>query len=523
MVNVESRNGEQLTGSSAVALAGRIASGEVSATEVVEAHIARIEAVNPRLNAVVVTRYPEARAEARDADRRRAAGEPLGPLHGVPVTVKECLDLAGTASTFGLPARAGHVAAADDAYVARLRAAGAIVLGKTNVAQLLMSLESYNPVYGRTNNPWNAERSPGGSSGGEGAIVAAGGSPLGLGTDIGGSSRIPAAFCGITGYKPTQGRTPDAGRASIPFGQRAIVSQVGVLARSVDDVALAFNVIAGASEEALEPPIPLGDDRAVDVATLRVAVYEDDGLFPASPAVRRAVREAAQLLAAAGARVTAWTAPDLSKATEIFFGLLSADRGTGMRALLRGGKVDPNIAPLLMMAKQRRPAIAAIRALLGTVGQRRTAGMIAAFGYGDTHRYWQLAEAQIEYRRAFLEALDSDQGGPFDLVLSPPCALPAFTHGAARDLGLAGSYSLLANVLGFPAGVVPVTNVRDDEDAVRAPSRDAVERAAAKVDRGSAGLPVGVQVMARPWRDDVALAAMRATERAANYRAKSPM
>ena len=523
MVLVESRNPENLVGSSAGALAARIASGEVSAIDVVEAHIARIEAVNPRLNAVVVPRYAEARTEAREADRRRAAGEPLGPLHGVPVTVKECLDLAGTPSTFGLSARAGLTAAADDPYVARLRAAGGIVVGKTNVAQLLMSIESYNPVYGRTNNPWNADRSPGGSSGGEGAIIAAGGSPLGLGTDIGGSSRIPAAFCGIAGFKPTQGRTPDNGRGSIPFGQRAIVSQIGVLARSVDDVALALGIVAGAPEAALEPPVPLGDLHAVDVARLRIAFYDDDGIFPASPAVRRAVREAAQLLAAAGAHVTPWSAPDLSQATELFFELLSADRGRGLQALMRRERVDPNIGPMLMMAKQNRPAIGVFQALFRALGQHRTAAMIAPFGHGDTHHYWQLAEAQIDYRCRFLDALDRDEGGPFDLVLAPPCALPAFTHGAARDLALAGSYSLLPNVLGFPAGVVPVTHVQPDEEAARAVSRDAVERTAAKVDRGSAGLPVGVQIMARPWRDHVALAAMRAIETAADYRANSPM
>ena len=517
MTNAAPRTNEHLAGSSASALAARIASGESSAAEVVEAHIARIEAVNPRLNAVVVPRYEEARAEARDADRRRAAGEPVGPLHGVPVTVKECLDLTGTPSTFGLAARAGHMAAADDPYVARLRAAGAIVLGKTNVAQLLMSIESNNPVYGRTNNPWNEERSPGGSSGGEGAIVAAGGSALGLGTDIGGSARVPAAFCGIVGYKPTQGRTPDEGRGSFSIGQRAIVSQVGVLARSVDDVALALGVITGAPASALEPPITLGDSRAVDVGALRVAVYEDDGIFPAAPAMRRAVREGAQLLAAAGARVTTWSPPDLQQAMALFFGLLSADRGRGLQTLLRGEKVDPNIAPMMMMATKPRSAIAAFRALLGALGQRRTADMIAAFGYGDTHHYWQLAEAQLDYRRRFLDALDRDAGGPFDLVLTPPCALPAFTHGAARDLGLAGSYSLLPNVLGFPAGVVPVTQVRADEAGTRAASRDTVERAAARVDRDSAGLPAGVQVIARPWRDDVALAALRAIEAGARF------
>src|ERR1700736_210731 len=219
-------------------LARRIADGSLTAAEAVEAHIVRIERVNPALNAVVVKRYDEARAEARDAARRRAAGEPLGAMHGVPVTVKECLDFAGLPSTFGLASRARHAAEADDPYVARMRAAGAIVLAKTNVAQMLLAVESSNPVYGRTNNPWNLDRSPGGSSGGEGAVVATGGSPLGLGTDIGGSVRIPAAFCGIAALKPTQGRTPDQGRCSVPIGERAIVSQVGVLGRTVADVAL---------------------------------------------------------------------------------------------------------------------------------------------------------------------------------------------------------------------------------------------------------------------------------------------
>src|ERR1051325_10486293 len=181
---------------SATALAERIAKGELSAVEVVEAHIARIEQVNAQLNAVVVKRYDAARAEAKAADRRRAAGEPLGPLHGVPITVKECLDVVGTPSTFGFASRAKDLATADEIHVARLRNAGAIVLGKTNVAQLLLFFESDNPVYGPTNNPWNLERTPGGSSGGEAAIIAAGGSALGIGTDLGGSIRVPAALCG---------------------------------------------------------------------------------------------------------------------------------------------------------------------------------------------------------------------------------------------------------------------------------------------------------------------------------------
>ena len=508
--------------STASELARRIADGSLTAVEAVEAHIARIERVNPALNAVVVKRYDDARAEAREADRRRVAGEPLGALHGVPVTIKECLDFAGLPSTFGLASRARHAADADDPYVARLRAAGAIVLGKTNVAQMLLAVESSNPVYGRTNNPWNRDRSPGGSSGGEGAIVAAGGSPLGLGTDIGGSVRVPAAFCGIASLKPTQGRTPDSGRASVPAGQRAIVSQVGILARTVEDVALGTAVIAGDRANELESPVALGDHRAIDVARLRVAVYEDDGAFATGPAVRRGVREAAAMLAAAGARVTPWTPPDIDEAIDLFFGLMTADRGRGLGTLSRGQKIDPTIAPLVMFAQRSRGTIGVLRTVLNALGQRGSGEKLRAFGFGDTHHYWQLVERQMDYRARFLRAMNEDDGGPFDVVLCPPCAVPAYTHGAARDLGLLGSYSLLANVLGFPAGVVPVTRVRADEEAGRAASRDMVDNAVNKVECNSAGLPIGVQLIARPWREDVALAAMQAIETAATDREGYP-
>jgi fatty acid amide hydrolase len=522
MTSHESPTSQDLCGSTAGELARLIAGGSISCAQAVDAHIERIERVNPSLNAVVVKRYAEARAEAHDADRRRAAGEPVGPLHGVPVTVKECLDVAGTPSTFGIPARANDAVRTDDPYVARLRAAGAIVLGKTNVAQLLLALESSNPVYGRTSNPWNLDRSPGGSSGGEGAIVAAGGSALGLGTDIGGSVRIPAAFCGIAALKPTQGRTPDRGRGSVPIGQRAVVSQVGVLARTVDDVALGIGVIAGSPESDLEPSVPLRDHRSVDVSRLRVAVYEDDGAYATGPAVRRAVREAAAILSAAGARVTAWTPPAAQTAVDLYFGLLTADRGHGMSALVRGQKVDPTIAPLLMFGQRSRPVLAVLRALLAAVGQRGSSDKLRTFGHADTAHYWNLVEQQFDYRERFVRAMDGDDGGPFDVVLGPPCAVPAYTHGAARDLGLLGSYSLLANLLGFPAGVVPVTRVRADEGTERPPSRDMVEAAARRVEQNAAGLPLGVQILARPWREDVALAAMRAIEAGASGRDDYP-
>jgi fatty acid amide hydrolase len=512
-----------LTTLCATELAALIASGEISSAEAVEAHIQRIERVNGSLNAVVVKRYDAARAEAREADKRRAEGEAIGPLHGVPITIKECLDVAGTPSTFGLPSRAHLLAQRDDRYVARMRAAGAIVLGKTNVAQLLFYIESDNPVYGRTNNPWNLERTPGGSSGGEAAIIAAGGSPLGLGTDIGGSLRYPATFCGITSLKPTAGRTPDDGRLSAPIGQRAIVSQVGVMARTVADVALGTEVINGGRNPQVEPPMALGDAQAVDVARLRVAYYTDDGTFAVAPAVRRAVAEAADMLRSRGAQVTAWSPPDVPEALRLFYEIMTADGGKWINQALGRDKRDSRVAMLALLAGRSRPTLAAMGGLLRLLGQRGMAGSLGSFGYRDTFHYWQLAEAQLDYQRRFQGALDRAEGGPFDVVLCPACALPAWNHGAARDLVLAGASTVLYNVLGYPAGVVPVTRVRPDEEVGRKPSRDLVEQAAYKVELGSAGLPIGVQVVARPWREHVALAAMQAIEERASGRSDYPV
>lgn len=500
---------------SATELAAQIALGKLTARDAVEAHIARIERIDPTLNAVVLKRYDAARAEADAIDARRAGGEALPPLAGVPITVKECLDLAGTASTFGVPARAAVRATADDPYVARLRAAGAIVVGKTNVAQLLIFTETDNPLYGRTNNPWNLERSSGGSSGGEGAIIAAGGSTLGLGTDIGGSLRIPAVFCGITSLRPTAGRCPDPGRASVPAGQRAVASQVGPLARSVDDIATVLALINGGHGLDHEAVVPLGDHREVDVAKLRVAVLADDGVMTPSPAIARALREATGMLEAAGAEIVPCELPPSAEAMRLWLACITADRGAGMRRTAQGGKVDPR-AGLMLRLSGMPPALRGLVAgLLAAIGQKGLGGNMRMFGSGSAADYWQAVEDQMDYRAAFAAALDSAPGGPVDLVLMPAYGVPAVRHGASANMPVAGSYSLLSPVLGYPAGVVPVTRVRATEESGRAKSSDVVHKTASEADRESAGLPVGVQLMGRPWRDEVVLAAMRVIEQGA--------
>lgn len=486
-------------------LAEQIAGGELSAVEAVESHISRIEEVNPALNSVVWKRYDEARAEAREIDRRRAAGEPLGPLAGVPITIKECLDLAGSPSTFGIPTLKEHRAANDDVHVARLRTAGAIVLGKTNVAQCLLYLESDNPLYGRSNHPDDPTRSPGGSSGGQAAIIAAGGSPFGLGTDIGGSCRVPAAFCGIVGLKPTAGRMPDPGRGSIPIGQPAVASQIGVLARSVQDTGLGLR-IAAASDDAP----PLADHAAVDVAKMRVGYFVDDGVFAPSAAYSRAVGESVARLRSRGAEVIELDPPSPREALEIFFRLLSADRGAGLKRLLTGTKPVMQVKQILMSANIPSLLLPLLKTMLRLTGRKKTVEVIDCFGPYSVDAYWSACEQQLDYQNRWLSALDAQR---LDAILSPATGLPAVKHGATVEVGLMGAYTCLYNVLGWPAGVVPVTRVRADEETATPRTRDVADRTALATEMGSANLPIAVQVAARPWREDHVLGIMAALER----------
>src|SRR3954452_16838754 len=492
----------------AEALVHRMAAGEVSAREVVAAHIDRIRVVNPRLNAVVVPLFEHAMAEAAASDERRRRSESLGPLEGVPVTVKESYDVAGTPTTAGVVARAGRVAAADSEIVRRLREAGAVIVGKTNVSQLLLYNEADNPVYGRTANPWAEDRASGGSSGGEAAIIAAGGSALGMGSDIGGSVREPAHSCGICALKPTTGRLPLEGEADgWLFGELGnLLAQPGPLARTVADLALAFRVLA--------PPRNDGDvargPTALGVRGLRIAMYVDDGFFPAAPALRRATREAAAALAEAGAVVEEFAPPDVTSAMRIFLGLLSADGGDRLVQVLERTRQDRRASGLLQVARMPalvRPALAKTVAFLG---QRRLSGTMRSIQRIRDDRRSALLEEREHYRARFIEALDRSR---FDAIVCPPHALPALRHGASYFLATAASYTMLFNLVGLPAGVVGATRVRKGEESERAPSRDIVERAAAKVEAGSAGLPVGVQVAGRPFGEDVVLTVMAALER----------
>ena len=289
----------------AVEIAGLIRQQVVSVVEVVESFVRRIEAVDPAINAVVTLAAESALDEARAADRSIACGLVAGPLCGVPFTAKDVFDTAGVETRVGLTERIGLVPDEDAVAVARMRRAGAILLGKTNVPAGGSGGVTDNMVDGRTRNPFDRERSVAGSSGGEAALQAAGGSPIGLGSDSGGSLRVPAHYCGIATLKPTTGRVPNTGAFGHKGGLSDSRTQIGPLSRFVEDLAPTLSLLAGPDgRDSGVVPVPLGDPGAVPLDGLRVAFYTDDGETDTTPDTAAAVRDAAEALRQSGAQVT---------------------------------------------------------------------------------------------------------------------------------------------------------------------------------------------------------------------------
>jgi amidase len=439
---------------SACEIARAIRTKQVSSREAVTACIARIERVNPLLNAVVATRFEAALDDADVAD----AASARGPLHGVPITIKDSFDTADLVSTWGTPGRKGFVPAADATAVARLRAAGAIVLGKTNTPEFTLGFETVNAIYGRTHNPYDLARTPGGSSGGAAAIVAAGGVPLDLGSDTGGSIRLPAHFCGIAGIRPTAGRVSRAGHAVGPGTATDALTTIGPLARRVEDLALALALIAGPDEcDPFLAPVPLGDPAAVSLDGLRVAVFTDNGISGADAAVVDAVHAAGKALAEAGSRVVGYCPPTVARTEPLFMTVFVIDGGP------------------------------AIRQLLDSAGTRAEDSVLAGFAglpaLGGIERVRVIAE--WDRFRADLLAETRD----VDLLVCPPNAHAALLHGEVDAKIRAFSHTMTWNLAGWPGAVV-------------------------RAGTSPEGLPIGVQLVAKPWREDVALAAAACIERA---------
>ena len=453
---------------SACEIASHIRRKEISPVEVARAHLERIERLNPKLNAFVDYRPEVVLAQARDAEKAVLAGGELGPLHGVPVSIKSCIDVAGHRCEAGTRLRAGRIAADDAPLVARLRAAGAVILGVTNAPELLMAWETDNLLYGRTNNPWDLSRSAGGSSGGEAAAIAAGLSAGGVGSDGGGSIREPAHFCGICGLKPTPGRIPSTGHFPKSGGPFALIGVVGPMARTVEDLRTLFEVMAGSDDgDPCAAPVPV---RAMDEAAVRslhIGFFEDDGRTPVTRETRTAVKRAASLLANCGFRVEPFRPGGLEESRQRWWEFFGTAGGMILEPMLRGHESE--LSPIL------REFCAWTKAAPAHTGD----SLLAAWLGRDAVR----EKVLLQMRK-------------YPVLICPTAAIPAFRHGE-REWQVEGktvqyldawSYCEWFNLLGFPAVVVPMGH--SDE-----------------------GLPIGVQIVGRPWDEEIVLAVAAQLER----------
>lgn len=452
------------TQQSATQLLAALRQKEISPLELAEEHLREIERQNPELNALI------------DCDPERVCAQArrnlTGPLAGLPVSVKASIATAGHRCEIGSVLNRGNIPNQDAVVVDRLRRAGAVVLGTTNCPEFLMAYETDNLLYGRTANPWNLERTAGGSSGGESAAIAAGMSACGLGSDSGGSVREPAHFTGICALKPTPGRIPGAGHLPACVGPFSTLGAIGPMARTVADLSLLFSVLSG--QDPADPggtPIPYRQPSIDELKQVSIGFFEDDGLVPVTSETREAVRAAADSLGRQGFKVSPFRPKHLELARKLWWTFFVRCGGMFVDQLVKGreDQLSPTLKGFLAIA-HREPELTATELL----------------------NSW--AESDIIRGKLMEEMKD------FPLLLSPVCSVPAFKHGERRwkvsgvDVEYldAMRYTQWFNTLGAPAVVLPIG-------------------------RSSEGLPIGVQVAARPYQDEIALGIAGAIDREFGY------
>jgi Asp-tRNA(Asn)/Glu-tRNA(Gln) amidotransferase A subunit family amidase len=438
-------------------MAAGIRARELSPGELVDAHLAQIEKLNPALNAFVVLLAAEARENAREAERQLSAGEVPGPLAGVPVTIKDSFDMEGLPTTCGSRFYRDRRAARDSTAVRRLRAAGAIPLGKTNCPEFLGNYETDNYIIGRTNSPWDLERTPGGSSGGEAAAVASFCSPGGIGSDGGGSIRVPAHFSGIAGLKPTPGRVSAAGHVPEIAHPGGLLGVGGPMARNARDVKLLFEVLAGYdTEDPFSAPVPL---RNPDLSGLRIGLMEQFYQVPVQPEITETVRRAARVAETLGFPVEPFEPRGLERAPNLwwfFFGQLPA-RMT--QALIAGREDDAHWTGTEFMKRAlEEPEPTATKVV-------------------------ENLAIRDKMRAALLRQMER-----FPVLITPVCGTTAWKHRqrryptATKEIGLfeAMMPATWLNLLGLPGMVIPFG-------------------------LDGNGLPIGIQLVGRPYEEELLL------------------
>jgi Asp-tRNA(Asn)/Glu-tRNA(Gln) amidotransferase A subunit family amidase len=441
-----------------------IRSKNASSVEIVELHLKRIEALQPKLNVFVHLNAEGAREQTRAAERSVMRGAQLGPLHGVPLTIKSCIDVAGWPCPAGSLLRKDYVAKQDAPLVSRLKAAGAILLGNTNTPEFLMAYETDNLITGKTSNPWDLTHSAGGSSGGEAAAIASGFSVGGVGSDGGGSIRVPAHFCGICGLKPTPGRVPSSGHFPPGAGAFSWIGVVGPMARTIADVRTLFEVMAGPDAgDALSVPVPLRVYTESELRGTRIGLLESEALGVATPETRAAVARAAKSLAERGFTVEPFRLSGLDRALDLWWFFFGPVIGDLIKRSIAGH--EDQISPMLRE-------------------------YLSCATSGNSVTLYQFTKACAERDLFRAEILRQMQDTP--VLLSPVSTAPAFRHGQGNYSPGTGyrdtmRFSQWLNLTGFPGASVPVSVSNE-------------------------GLPIGVQVIGRPFEDELVLAVTEAIE-----------
>ncbi|KAK0239322.1 amidase signature domain-containing protein [Armillaria nabsnona] len=507
-------------------IVSRIESGEWTATEVLEAYVARAVEAQTATNCLTEIMFKDARVQAKDLDAEFAATKKLrGPLHGVPFSVKDLYRVKGYDTTIGFTQWANDPAEENAALVDHIIAAGGIPMVKTNVPQTMLSFECNNPLWGRTTNPYNPGYTCGGSSGGEGAILAMDGSALGIGSDIAGSLRIPTAYCGIYSLMPSFPRVSALGCRGPDPGFEGLIAINGPMARSVEDLKLFCRTLFGVPDAiSLVPPMPYREPNLPE--KLKFGYYTSDGFFKASPANKRAVLETVAALRKQGHECIEFEPPNVHEALVTFVALSSSDSYRHMLRSLGPDPLDNTLKLVVYGSRVPYPLKALAHFILSKIlDDWRAADVIMAAGSKSYSQYSKWIEKRQAYNEMFYMNVWNKYG--FDGIIAPVQALPQLLEGGATELSPLVMGTVLYNIVQSSAGCIPVTRVDPEKDMLTEewtkPSPDKKSILEDQLYRGKKpfydpvpmkGMPVGIQVVAKKWEEEKVLAMMSVVDTA---------
>ncbi|XP_029473758.1 vitamin D3 hydroxylase-associated protein-like [Rhinatrema bivittatum] len=507
-----SDHSESILSLSLPALTEKLREGSLSPESVLYTYMGKAMEVTQEVNCVTEF-IQECKAQLQEVKQMKEKGL----LYGVPVSIKEHINLKGTRSSCGLVQYLNIEVEEDSVIVQVLKKQGAIVFAKTNVPQAIYSFETSNPLFGQTVNPVNHTKLPAGSTGGEGALIGGGGSILGIGSDLGGSIRVPASFCGISGFKPTVPRLSNIGVPTPLKGLLPVLLGLGPMARDVDSLALCMKALLCDHMFRLDPsvpPIPFRDEVYLSTTPLRIGYYDTDGYTRPAPCMRRAIHETKALLEEAGHTLVPFIPPRIDYAVEeLFLKVLFADGCDILHEELKQNIIDPNLKEPYFLYQLSNFAKRILAFVVKPVFKRFASMMKAACGVRTVKELWKKNAAVQSYTEEFISKWRMLN---LDVVLCPVLG-PAFNKGYPGNLMVTASSTILYNILNFPAGVLPVSTVTEEDERelkdFKGHHNDFWDKEYKKAMERGVGLPVAVQCVALPWQDELCLQFMKEVER----------